>query len=196
MVSDVGSCPSMQKYLNHPNHRIHAYCAVLTEAQAIEVYGSLKQKTLSSRNMKGFSARSIAAMYQVSPKTIRDIWARRKWKKVTRHLWTEEESPGIRNKGTYRGVAKNLTALGGFVPCPKQRIQRSSLMRINQNTPSAFEWFGAIPNATLRRRSSAAPHNSARLTTARLAASRPRCQAHSRRDRTALADPACPAHRL
>jgi hypothetical protein len=29
-------------------------------------------------------------MFDVSPKTIRDIWSRRTWKRATCHLWEEE----------------------------------------------------------------------------------------------------------
>mmetsp|Transcript_22077 Transcript_22077/g.55349 ORF Transcript_22077/g.55349 Transcript_22077/m.55349 type:complete len:318 (+) Transcript_22077:87-1040(+) len=36
-------------------------------------------------------ASHLASVYDVSPKTIRDIWNRKSWVKATRPLWTEEE---------------------------------------------------------------------------------------------------------
>jgi hypothetical protein len=37
-------------------------------------------------------------MFNVSPKTIRDIWNRRTWATETRHLWKDGETQGIRKK--------------------------------------------------------------------------------------------------
>ena len=40
--------------------------------------------------LKGQSMR-ISYMFDVSPKTIRDVWNRLTWQSATRHLWTKED---------------------------------------------------------------------------------------------------------
>jgi hypothetical protein len=63
----------------------------LTEASAQDIYREKLQleeggvKTSGAR-IKGPSS-EIARLYNVSPKTVRDIWNRVTWKYATSHLW-------------------------------------------------------------------------------------------------------------
>jgi hypothetical protein len=82
---------------------------VLSESHAVEIYkiklafelsgpvGESRQQSPSSR-IKGKSA-DIGRVYNVSPKTVRDVWNHVTWKYATCHLWTESDglvaqSPG------------------------------------------------------------------------------------------------------
>jgi len=61
-------------------------------------------------------AAKLARMYDVSPKTIRDIWNRKSWVKVTRSLWTEKEQREHvprrhRSREERRANARQLAAL-------------------------------------------------------------------------------------
>ena len=61
---------------------------VLSENQAYEIYQwkqSLLQKSISGTSVM------IASRYNVSPKTVRDIWNRRTWCNATRSLWSASE---------------------------------------------------------------------------------------------------------
>ncbi len=73
--------------------------AVLTEEQAIEIYAfGQKMKNHGVDPPKDGKSVALAKQYDVSPKTIRDIWNRRTWTQETRHLWGENEFPMIRRK--------------------------------------------------------------------------------------------------
>jgi hypothetical protein len=73
--------------------------AVLTEAQAIEIYAhGQTMKKYGVDPLKHGQSVALAKQYNVSPKTIRDIWNRRTWTQETRHLWGETEAPMIRRK--------------------------------------------------------------------------------------------------
>jgi hypothetical protein len=71
---------------------------VLSEELAVEVYkyklaicfDSCDQSSSSEKKFKGQSS-VIARMYDVSPKTVRDIWNHITWKYATCHLWSEKE---------------------------------------------------------------------------------------------------------
>ncbi len=52
-----------------------------------------------SAKMKGKSA-GLSKLYDVSAKTIRDIWSRRTWVNATSHLWADEDSLGIDSQVT------------------------------------------------------------------------------------------------
>ena len=61
-------------------------------------------------------AAKLARMYDVSPKTIRDIWNRKSWVKATRSLWTEKEQKEHvprrhRSREERRANARQLAAL-------------------------------------------------------------------------------------
>jgi hypothetical protein len=73
----------------------------LNEEKAVEIYRrkiELLQKTspmqTPSSSLQGQSMR-ISYMFDVSPKTIRDIWNRRTWQGATRHLWPEDDGQGL-----------------------------------------------------------------------------------------------------
>ena len=61
---------------------------ILTTDQVLEIYNC---KLAFEKYNNGIRARglsvSVSRMYQVSPKTIRDIWNHTTWKPVTCHLW-------------------------------------------------------------------------------------------------------------
>jgi hypothetical protein len=77
--------------------------AVLNELQAIEIYQHRRTKS-NSLGSEGSTA-FLAKKYNVSPKTIRDIWNRRTWIEHTRHLWTDDEKPHARKKMPMRPKA-------------------------------------------------------------------------------------------
>ena len=61
-----------------------AYQTVLTGRDAVEIYLAKPEK---GRHDASF----LAVRFNVTAKTIRDIWRRRTWWRATRHLWTPEE---------------------------------------------------------------------------------------------------------
>jgi hypothetical protein len=75
----------------------------LTEAQVIEIY-KFKVDTLSrcrrtfkyawepSEKILRGQGVDVAQSYGLDPKTVRAIWQRKTWTKVTNHLWKEEDS--------------------------------------------------------------------------------------------------------
>jgi hypothetical protein len=67
--------------------------AILTEKQAAEIY---QYRISNSRFSPLGSATIIARKYNVSPKTVRDIWNRRTWTQETRHLWSEDQQAMVR----------------------------------------------------------------------------------------------------
>ena len=64
---------------------------LLTTDQVLEIY---KCKLAFEKYNNGIRTRglsvSVSRMYQVSPKTIRDIWNHITWKPVTCHLWRSD----------------------------------------------------------------------------------------------------------
>ena len=68
---------------------------VLNEQAAQEIYRCKLQLQAEREDLPHRAARSalrgqslrISYMFDVSPKTIRDIWSHRTWQRVTRHLW-------------------------------------------------------------------------------------------------------------
>jgi hypothetical protein len=80
--------------------------AVLTEDQAIHIY-SQREKT-DCFGYQSLRSASLAKHFDVSPKTIRDIWNRRTWANETRHLWTEDEHPMIRTKKQRFALSSSL----------------------------------------------------------------------------------------
>ena len=99
--------------------------AVLNEVQAIEIYRQKKSK-VNGLGLEG-STTFLAKKYNISPKTIRDIWNRRTWIDQTRPLWTDDEKPLARKKKLVRPKARNqqqITSTDGqhrhshiFTPC-------------------------------------------------------------------------------
>ena len=61
---------------------------VLSKIQACEIYKWKHSLQLKSANCKSIL---LASRYNVSPKTIRDIWNRRTWVVATRSLWSPSE---------------------------------------------------------------------------------------------------------
>jgi hypothetical protein len=84
--------------------RTHHPRAVLTESQAIEIYTYRKIDANSPKRDQCLLGRSsaLAKKFNVSPKTIRDIWNRRTWTHETQHLWTGDERPIIRPERVHK----------------------------------------------------------------------------------------------
>jgi hypothetical protein len=76
--------------------------AVLSLAQVIEIYQYRKSPHRERQCCDPLLGRSVAVAkkFNVSPKTIRDIWNRRSWAQETRHLWTNDERRMIRFRKT------------------------------------------------------------------------------------------------
>jgi hypothetical protein len=63
---------------------------ILTTDQVLEIYNcKLAFEKYNGIRTRGLSV-SVSRMYQVSPKTIRDIWNHITWKPVTCHLWRSD----------------------------------------------------------------------------------------------------------
>ena len=58
---------------------------VLNEKLALEIYKS--KPTLIAPNIKGQSV-PVSRIYNVSPKTVRDIWSRKTWAKATSQVFS------------------------------------------------------------------------------------------------------------
>jgi hypothetical protein len=75
----------------------------LSEQVALEIYRCKLQLQVEREDLPHRAARSalrgqslrISYMFDVSPKTIRDIWSHRTWQRVTRHLW---EGDNVRDR--------------------------------------------------------------------------------------------------
>ena len=68
---------------------------MLTEQDAIEIYkykmaiSCAKAKNDVVDSLRGKSV-SVSKMYEISPRTVRDIWNRQTWTNATSHLWKDE----------------------------------------------------------------------------------------------------------
>jgi hypothetical protein len=76
---------------------------ILNEELAVEIYKcKLALRISSGQSPRCFDADEkrrgksvpVSSQFNVSPKTIRDIWSRRTWAHATYHLWFEEEEVG------------------------------------------------------------------------------------------------------
>lgn len=74
--------------------------ALLGEIDAAEIYKYRREQPcrFAADPLLLGNAAKVAELFNVSPKTIRDIWNRRTWICETRHLWREEDQPTLRYK--------------------------------------------------------------------------------------------------
>jgi hypothetical protein len=87
---------SQPKSLHGPSKRR----AILTPQLAREIFNlSIKNGASNSEA----SSTKVATKYQVSPKTIRDIWCGRCWLEATSDLWNEIDRPQARLRGQSKG---------------------------------------------------------------------------------------------
>jgi hypothetical protein len=87
---------------------------LMTEREAVEIY--LCRKSGSGHKV---STSALAEKYNISPKAIRDIWNRRTWAPETRHLWTDDERPMIREKKSKTSFSSSQRPPHNFQPNPK-----------------------------------------------------------------------------
>jgi hypothetical protein len=104
--------------------------ALLNGQDAIDIYRHRRANlSTSAANSHGpcKHTSALAFKYNVSPKTIRDIWNRRTWTKETKHLWTEDEMPMVRiktiRKTQIRKKHKRSIAGCALVPVAAARLQ-------------------------------------------------------------------------
>ena len=70
---------------------------LLTKEQAVEIYMIGQAiRDCGIDPIRESRSSQTAKRFQVSPKTIRDIWNRRTWRNETRHLWANNEKPMVR----------------------------------------------------------------------------------------------------
>jgi len=81
---------------------------LLTQEQAIEIY---KVRPIDSTPNTRPTSIEVAEQYGVSPKTVRDVWNRKTWVKVTRPLWAPAELEAYLSESVRRGP-------GGRQPSP------------------------------------------------------------------------------
>jgi hypothetical protein len=97
----------------------------LTAAEAEEIYKTkldlhrYKMESSGSRKAARGLSVPISKMYQISPKTVRDIWNHVTWKYATYHLWhldPEIQSGSIAEPGEeHHVVADNTIKVRGVV---------------------------------------------------------------------------------
>jgi hypothetical protein len=65
----------------------------LTAEDAVEIFKRRPKVKYGGSLRRGsmLHCKTIAPLYGVTPKTIRDVWSGRSWIEATRHLWTEQE---------------------------------------------------------------------------------------------------------
>ena len=129
--------------------------AVLTQEDAIEIY--MLRKTDSNgfgvgSRLTGNTA-ALSRRYNVSPKTIRDIWNRRTWTPETRPFWEAGEQPMERCKPTSArspprlpsGVTETVT----LARCLSASGSASNLANPDQPAPRApgLAPAGSLPDA-------------------------------------------------
>ena len=68
----------------------HRPRALLSVEQAIEIYKLRRCWKFDSNGRFVSGATIIAKNFNISPKTVRDIWNRRTWSYETRHLWDDD----------------------------------------------------------------------------------------------------------
>mmetsp|Transcript_75671 Transcript_75671/g.202545 ORF Transcript_75671/g.202545 Transcript_75671/m.202545 type:complete len:217 (-) Transcript_75671:685-1335(-) len=76
----------------------------LTAEQAVQIYTYRRcerSRFAVDADLTGNSTR-VGEKFNVSPKTVRDIWNRRSWIEETKHLWEEGEAPTLRAKAHAR----------------------------------------------------------------------------------------------
>jgi hypothetical protein len=65
---------------------------VLNRKQAVDIYQYKiqlqSQCTAAGKTMRGQS-RDVSLLFDISPKTVKDIWRHKTWKHATFHLWSE-----------------------------------------------------------------------------------------------------------
>ena len=71
------------------NSRAYHPKAILTEAQAIEIFKFRSDSILPSDPSLLGRTTLVAKKYKISPKAVRDIWNGRTWRQTTQHLWDE-----------------------------------------------------------------------------------------------------------
>mmetsp|Transcript_37364 Transcript_37364/g.88329 ORF Transcript_37364/g.88329 Transcript_37364/m.88329 type:complete len:337 (-) Transcript_37364:88-1098(-) len=103
--------------MDAPAKKRKIWRVMLSPSQALEIYN--RRPPLKELHGKcGYAhgsmrnARIVAEDYNVSAKTIRDIWNRYSWAKVTRPLWTEPEAKHYAETYTVRGH-QGVAALSG-----------------------------------------------------------------------------------
>ena len=91
---------------------------ILSADQVLEIY---KCKLAIEKHNNGIRARgisvSVSRMYQVSPKTIRDIWNHITWRPVTGHLWRSDMEFFNETSPDSPPTARHLC-------CPKENVMR------------------------------------------------------------------------
>ena len=78
--------------------------AVLNANDAVEIYKFKTHSFDADRAFTGHAPR-VAEIFNVSPKTIRDIWNRRTWIPETRHLWVAGEMPALRKRRSISSIS-------------------------------------------------------------------------------------------
>lgn len=73
--------------------------AFLCEQDVLQIYSNRPLRDEDGTFLPSTSrSKELADMYKVSDKTVRDIWNRRSWGKVTRPLWSEAEVAAVQSQ--------------------------------------------------------------------------------------------------
>eukprot|EP00292_Cryptomonas_paramecium_P013563 CAMPEP_0113691848 /NCGR_PEP_ID=MMETSP0038_2-20120614/18721_1 /TAXON_ID=2898 /ORGANISM="Cryptomonas paramecium" /LENGTH=225 /DNA_ID=CAMNT_0000613623 /DNA_START=327 /DNA_END=1004 /DNA_ORIENTATION=- /assembly_acc=CAM_ASM_000170 len=96
--SDILSMPKQPEKTSNYNGRPGQQRAILTKEQAVRIYMYRKSAPFPIEPKLAGNATAVAALFQVNPKTVRDIWNRRTWTDETHHLWQVGDEPVMRSR--------------------------------------------------------------------------------------------------
>ena len=112
--------------------------SILTVLDAAEIYKYRKEEVLRFNvdpKLIG-NAKEIAKKFDISPKTVRDIWNRRTWIPETRHLWRETDTPTLRTKKSnseLRARVSRITRMEDFADNLLEHTLRMESSTSNSN---------------------------------------------------------------
>ena len=120
---------------------VYKYNSMLHEDHVFEIY---RHKILSSKRLDGISEKAaIAAMrqesihlsskYDITARTIRDIWTRRTWAYITFQLWQYEDD--VRNLSTIPKSSRVPVSTNSF---------HVKYLEINKYSSKMYAWSSSI----------------------------------------------------
>ncbi len=135
--------------------------AILTPQLAREIF---RLRYLNSSTKSHSVSTALASKYQVSSKTIRDIWCGRCWLEATSDLWEDSDRPQVKTKGRPKGSKdrkprrakskREMTcvetehSVNGSVQVVQDLLRKSSELHfhgINQQSKHTFKQTDQMP---------------------------------------------------
>jgi hypothetical protein len=137
---------------NNPRFRPRA---ILTEAEAVEIYQCQRTKPMRFRFDPALTGKTsaVAKKYNVSPKAVRDIWNRRTWTMETQHLWSDFDKPMVRGSKLNDGRFGNPQSRSSSSDSTSNTTSDSSdhLLELYASHMNAVEFTKTIYDETHQR---------------------------------------------